>query len=36
MSYEIDGEQYIAVASGGSFQLNYPYGNSVYVFHVLK
>jgi alcohol dehydrogenase (cytochrome c) len=36
MTYEIDGEQYIAVASGGSFQLGYPYGNSIYVFHVLK
>lgn len=36
MAYSIDGEEYIAVASGGSFQLNYPYGDSLYVFHVIK
>ncbi len=36
MAYSIDGEEYIAVASGGSFQLNYPYGDSLYVFHVMK
>jgi alcohol dehydrogenase (cytochrome c) len=36
MAYSIDGEEYIAVASGGSFQLGYPYGDSLYVFHVLK
>jgi len=36
MAYSIDGEEYIAVASGGSFQLGYPYGDSLYVFHVMK
>ncbi len=36
MAYSIDGEEYIAVASGGSFQLGYPYGDSLYVFHVTK
>jgi PQQ-dependent dehydrogenase (methanol/ethanol family) len=36
MAYSVDGEEYIAVASGGSFQLGYPYGDSLYVFHVLK
>jgi len=32
MSFEVDGEQFIAVAAGGNFQLRFPYGNSVYVF----
>jgi PQQ-dependent dehydrogenase (methanol/ethanol family) len=36
MAYSIDGEEYVAVASGGSTQLGYPYGDSLYVFHVLK
>lgn len=36
MAYAIDGEEYIAIASGGSFQLGYPYGDSLYVFHVMK
>ncbi|MGZ3506326.1 MAG: outer membrane protein assembly factor BamB family protein [Vulcanimicrobiaceae bacterium] len=36
MAYEMDGEEYIAVASGGSFQLSYPYGDSLYVFKVMK
>ena len=32
MSFQIDGKQYIAVAAGGNFQLNYKLGNSVLVF----
>jgi PQQ-dependent dehydrogenase (methanol/ethanol family) len=32
MSFSFKGEQFIAVACGGNFQLNYPLGNSVYVF----
>jgi PQQ-dependent dehydrogenase (methanol/ethanol family) len=36
MSFEVDGEQFIAVASGGNFQLSFPYGNSVYVFGLPK
>jgi PQQ-dependent dehydrogenase (methanol/ethanol family) len=36
MSFEVDGEQFIAVASGGNFQLRFPYGNSIYVFGLPK
>lgn len=36
MSYELDGEQFIAVACGGNFQLSYAYGNSLYVFGLPK
>jgi alcohol dehydrogenase (cytochrome c) len=36
MAYEMDGDEYIAVASGGSFQLNYPYGDALYVFKLAK
>ena len=32
ITYEIDGTQYIAVASGGNFQLNFPRGDSFWVF----
>jgi amicyanin len=32
MTYEIDGKQYVAVASGGNFQLNYPRGDTLWVF----
>ena len=30
--YELDGEQFIAVAAGGNFQISYPLGNSVFIF----
>jgi alcohol dehydrogenase (cytochrome c) len=36
MSFSYKGEQFIAVACGGNFQLNFPLGNSVYVFGVPK
>ena len=36
MAYEQDGVEYVAVASGGSFQLNYPYGDALYVFKLAK
>ncbi len=36
MSFTFKGEQFIAVACGGNFQLNYPLGNSVYVFGLPK
>lgn len=36
MSFSYKGEQFIAVACGGNFQLNYPLGNSVYVFGLPK
>jgi alcohol dehydrogenase (cytochrome c) len=32
MTYEIDGKQYIAVAAGGNFQLNFPRGDALWVF----
>jgi alcohol dehydrogenase (cytochrome c) len=32
MSFVVDGKQYIAVAAGGNFQLNYKLGNAVLVF----
>ncbi len=30
--FEVDGEQFIAVAAGGNFQLDYPLGDAVFVF----
>ena len=36
VSYEVDGEQYIAVAAGGNFQLTYPYGDTVAIFKLFK
>lgn len=32
ISYEVGGQQYIAVASGGNFQLNFPRGDTLWVF----
>lgn len=32
MVYELDGQEYVAVASGGSFQISTPYGDSLFVF----
>jgi plastocyanin len=32
VTYEIDGQQYVAVASGGNFQLNFPRGDTLWVF----
>lgn len=32
MTYEIDGVQYVAVASGGNFQLDFPRGDALWVF----
>ena len=34
MTFVIDGKQYVAVAAGGNFQLNYKVGDSVLVFGV--
>lgn len=34
MVYELGGQEYVAVASGGSFQINTQYGDALYVFHV--
>jgi alcohol dehydrogenase (cytochrome c) len=36
MSFEWKGEQFIAVACGGNFQLNFPLGNSVVIFGLPK
>jgi alcohol dehydrogenase (cytochrome c) len=36
MAYEVDGEEYVAVAAGGSFMIDTPYGDSVYVFKLPK
>lgn len=30
--YEVDGEEFVAIASGGNFQLNYPRGDTLWVF----
>jgi glucose dehydrogenase len=36
MSFEVDGEQFIAVAVGGSTQVRYRYGDTVFVFGLPK
>ena len=36
MSFQYKGEQFIAVACGGNFQLNYPLGDAVFVFGLPK
>jgi alcohol dehydrogenase (cytochrome c) len=36
MTFTFKGEQFIGVACGGNFQLNYPLGNSVYFFGLPK
>lgn len=30
--YEVDGQEFVAIASGGNFQLNYPRGDTLWVF----
>jgi quinohemoprotein ethanol dehydrogenase len=32
MTYMVNGQQYVAVASGGNFQLNFPRGDTLWVF----
>jgi PQQ-dependent dehydrogenase (methanol/ethanol family) len=32
ITYQVNGEQYIAVAAGGNFQLTYPYGDTLAIF----
>jgi len=34
--FEVDGEEFVAVAAGGNFQISYPLGNSVFVFGLPK
>ncbi len=32
VTYQVNGEQYVAVAAGGNFQMTYPYGDTVAIF----
>jgi alcohol dehydrogenase (cytochrome c) len=32
ITYQVNGEQYIAVAAGGNFQLGFPYGDTLAIF----
>jgi alcohol dehydrogenase (cytochrome c) len=32
ITYQVNGEQYLAVAAGGNFQLTYPYGDTLAIF----
>jgi PQQ-dependent dehydrogenase (methanol/ethanol family) len=32
VTYEVNGQQYVAVAAGGNFQLSFPYGDTVAIF----
>src|SRR6266704_163697 len=34
--FEVDGEEFVAVAAGGNFQISYPLGNSLFVFGLPK
>ncbi|HWP47084.1 MAG TPA: PQQ-dependent dehydrogenase, methanol/ethanol family [Candidatus Limnocylindrales bacterium] len=36
ISFEVDGQQMIAVAAGGNFQLGFPYGDAIFVFGLSK
>jgi alcohol dehydrogenase (cytochrome c) len=36
ITYEVNGVQYIAVAAGGNFQMNYPLGDAVAIFKLGK
>jgi PQQ-dependent dehydrogenase (methanol/ethanol family) len=32
VTYEVNGQQYVAVAAGGNFQLTFPYGDAIAIF----
>jgi len=36
MAFALDGQEYVAVAAGGNFQLSYPYGDAVIIFGLPK
>ena len=36
ITYEVGGQQYIAVAAGGNFQLTYPLGDAIAIFRLPK
>lgn len=36
ITYSVDGVQYVAVASGGNFQMGFPYGDTIAIFKLAK
>jgi glucose dehydrogenase len=34
ITYQVDGRQYVAVAAGGNFQLDYPLGDAIAIFRL--
>jgi PQQ-dependent dehydrogenase (methanol/ethanol family) len=36
VTYQVDGQQYVAVAAGGNFQLGYPLGDAIAIFKLNK
>jgi alcohol dehydrogenase (cytochrome c) len=34
VTYEVNGQQYVAVAAGGNFQLTFPYGDAIAIFRL--
>jgi alcohol dehydrogenase (cytochrome c) len=36
ITYEVGGLQYVAVAAGGNFQMNYPAGDAIAIFRLPK
>jgi glucose dehydrogenase len=36
VTYEVNGQQYVAVAAGGNFQLTYPLGDAIAIFKLSK
>jgi glucose dehydrogenase len=34
ITYTVNGTQYVAVAAGGNFQLNYPLGDAIAIFRL--
>ncbi|MBD5655657.1 MAG: PQQ-binding-like beta-propeller repeat protein [Candidatus Eremiobacteraeota bacterium] len=36
VTYEVDGQQYVAVAAGGNFQMTYPLGDAIAIFKLSK
>lgn len=36
ITYEVNGQQYVAVAAGGNFQMSYPLGDAIAIFKLAK
>ncbi len=36
ITYEVNGQQYVAVAAGGNFQMSYPLGDAIAIFKLSK